>query len=186
MLNGETDDGNAWYANGGVAGHAGLFSTASDLHALLDLLLAHGRAGGHQYIRSEVVDRFLTLDRYQNYLGWMAPNGMPIGSFNHTGFTGTYVLGVPKYGLSIVLLTNRQNMGTDARGYFPDVGPLQSAVARAIVAAAETDSARLHGELPARGDRVRVVAPSCGTVFIAGSAACAMRGSNAVPRSRPP
>jgi CubicO group peptidase (beta-lactamase class C family) len=186
MLNGETDDGNAWYANGGVAGHAGLFSTASDLHVLLDLLLAHGRAGGHQYIRSEVVDRFLTLDRYENYLGWMAPNGIPIGSFNHTGFTGTYVLGVPKYGLSIVLLTNRQNMGTDARGYFPDVGPLQSAVARAIVAAAETDSARLHGELPARGDRVRVVAPSCGTVFIAGSAACAMRGSNAVPRSRPP
>jgi hypothetical protein len=32
-----------------------------------------------------------------------------------------------------VLLTNRQNMGTDARGYFPDVGPLQQAVARAIV-----------------------------------------------------
>jgi hypothetical protein len=43
------------------------------------------------------------------------------------------VAGVPQYKLSIVLLTNRQNMGTDARGYFPDVGPLQQAVARAIL-----------------------------------------------------
>jgi hypothetical protein len=51
-------------------------------------------------------------------------------------FTGTYVLGVPKYGLSIVLLTNRQNMGADAHGYFPDVGPLQQAVARVVVDAA--------------------------------------------------
>jgi CubicO group peptidase (beta-lactamase class C family) len=140
VLDGETDDGNAWYANQGVAGHAGLFSTAADLHVLIDLLLANGRARGHQYIRPEVVDRFLTRDRYQNFLGWMSPNGLPEGSFSHTGFTGTYVLGVPKYGLSIVLLTNRQNMGTDARGYFPDVGPLQAAVSRAIVAGAASEA----------------------------------------------
>jgi CubicO group peptidase (beta-lactamase class C family) len=140
VLDGETDDGNAWYANNGVAGHAGLFSTAADLRVLLDLLLAHGRWRGHQYIRPDVVDRFLTRDQYQNFLGWMSPNGLPPGSFSHTGFTGTYVLGVPKYGLAIVLLTNRQNMGTDARGYFPDVGPLQAAVSRAIVAGAEQDA----------------------------------------------
>ena len=139
VLDGETDDGNAWYANNGVAGHAGLFSTAADLHVLIDLLLAHGSYHRHQYIRPEVVDRFLTRDRYQNFLGWMSPNGLPEGSFSHTGFTGTYVLGVPKYGLSIVLLTNRQNMGTDARGYFPDVGPLQAAVSRAIVSGAEAE-----------------------------------------------
>lgn len=139
VLDGETDDGNAWYANGGVAGHAGLFSTASDLRVLLDLLLAHGTYGGRQYIRPDVIDRFLTRDRYENFLGWMSPNGLPSGSFSHTGFTGTYVLGVPEYGLSIVLLTNRQNMGTDARGYFPDVAPLDAAVARAIVAGAEAD-----------------------------------------------
>jgi hypothetical protein len=40
---------------------------------------------------------------------------------------------VPKYKLSIVLLTNRQNMGTDARGYFPDLAALQRAVSTAIV-----------------------------------------------------
>ena len=140
VLNGETDDGNSWYANGGVAGHAGLFSTAADLRILLDLLLAHGIYGARQYIRPETVDGFLTRDRYQNFLGWMSPNGLPEGSFSHNGFTGTYVLGVPKYGLSIVLLTNRQNMGTDARGYFPNVGPLDSLVACAIVSGAEVDA----------------------------------------------
>ncbi|HEX9128309.1 MAG TPA: serine hydrolase [Gemmatimonadaceae bacterium] len=133
VLNGEVDDGNSYYANGGVAGHAGLFSTAADLRVLLDLLNNRGSYGGKQYIRPEVVDAFLTRDKYQNYLGWQSVSYLPTGSFSHTGFTGTYVAGVPQSGLSIVLLTNRQNMGTDARGYFPDVGPLQQAVARAIV-----------------------------------------------------
>jgi len=133
VLNGEVDDGNAFYANGGVAGHAGLFSTAADIRVLLDLLNNRGAIRGRQYIRPEIVDTFLTRDKYENYLGWQAPRDLPEGSFSHTGFTGTYVLGVPRYKLSIVLLTNRQNMGTDARGYFPDLGPLQRAVSRAIV-----------------------------------------------------
>ena len=133
VLNGEVDDGNAFYANGGVAGHAGLFSTAADLSVLLDLLNDRGARGGKQYISPAMVDLFLTRDKYENYLGWQAPRDLPAGSFSHTGFTGTYVLGVPLYKLSIVLLTNRQNMGTNARGYFPDVGPLQRAVSRAIV-----------------------------------------------------
>jgi CubicO group peptidase (beta-lactamase class C family) len=133
VLIGEVDDGNAYYANGGVAGHAGLFSTAADLRVLVDLLNSRGSYGGRQYIRPEVIDAFLTRDKYQNYLGWQAPSYLPAGSFSHTGFTGTYVAGVPRYKLSIVLLTNRQNMGPDAKGYFPDVGPLQQAVARAIV-----------------------------------------------------
>ncbi|MEA2707390.1 MAG: serine-type D-Ala-D-Ala carboxypeptidase [Gemmatimonadaceae bacterium] len=136
VLDGEVDDGNSFYANGGVAGHAGLFSTAADLRVLLDLLDNRGSYGGHQYISPQVIDAFLTRDKYQNYLGWQAPPTLPEGSFSHTGFTGTYVLGVPKYGLSIVLLTNRQNMGTNAAGYFPDVGPLQQAVAQVVVDAA--------------------------------------------------
>lgn len=142
VLDGEVNDGNSWYAHGGVAGHAGLFSTAADLHVLIDLLLQHGSHGGRRYIRPEVVDRFLTRDRYGNYLGWMSPAGLPEGSFSHNGFTGTYVLGVPRYGLSIVLLTNRQNMGRDAKGYFPNVAPLDSAVAHAIVDGAARDASR--------------------------------------------
>ncbi len=133
VLNGEVDDGNSFYANGGVAGHAGLFSTAEDLRVLLDMLVNRGQYGGDQYIRSSVIDEFFTRDKYQNFLGWQAPAGLPTGSFSHTGFTGTYVAGIPKYKLSIVLLTNRQNMGTNPEGYFPDVGPLQQAVTRAVV-----------------------------------------------------
>lgn len=140
VLAGEVDDGNAHYANGGVAGHAGLFSTAADLRVLLDLLNARGTYGGRRFIRAETVERFLTRDTYQNYLGWMLPRDLPEGSFAHTGFTGTYVLGVPRYGLSVVLLTNRQNMGPDERGYFPDLAPLQQALARAIVQGAAADA----------------------------------------------
>ena len=132
-LIGEVDDGNAFYANAGVAGHAGLFSTAADLRVLLDLLNNRGTYRGRRVISSRVVDLFLTRDRFNNYLGWMLPAGLPAGSFMHNGFTGTYVLGVPKYHLSLVLLTNRQDMGTNAKGYFPNIGPLDSAVANAIV-----------------------------------------------------
>ena len=132
VLSGEADDGNSWYANGGVAGHAGLFATARELSVLLDMLVARGASGGRQVISRETVNRFLTRDKYDNYLGWQRPSYLPEGSFSHTGFTGTYVLGVPSQGLSIVLLTNRQNMGTNAQGYFPNLAPLQEAVARAI------------------------------------------------------
>ena len=133
VLNGEVDDGNSFYANAGVAGHAGLFSTAEDLRVLLDMLVNRGHYSGDQYIRPSVIDEFFTRDKYQNFLGWQAPAGLPAGSFSHTGFTGTYVAGIPRYKLSIVLLTNRQNMGANPEGYFPDVGPLQQAVTRAVV-----------------------------------------------------
>ena len=139
VLNGETDDGNSWYANGGVAGHAGLFSTAADLRVLLDLLNDRGSYGGHQYIRASVVDSFLTVDRFKNYLGWMKPPDTPDGSFMHNGFTGTYVIGVPKAKLSIVLLTNKQNVSVDSRGYFSDVRLLDESVTRALVDAAMSD-----------------------------------------------
>lgn len=140
VLDGEVNDGNSWYGHGGVAGHAGLFSTGAEARVLIDLLLQHGTYAGRQYLRRDIVDRFLTRDRYNNFLGWMSPANLPDGSFSHNGFTGTYVLGVPKYGLAIVLLTNRQNMGTDAKGYFPNVGPLDASVAAAIVAGAAKDS----------------------------------------------
>jgi CubicO group peptidase (beta-lactamase class C family) len=139
VLDGEVDDGNSFYAHGGIAGHAGLFSTAGQLRTLLDMLNSGGVANGRRMLSADVIHRFLTRDRYDNYLGWMLPAALPEGSFNHTGFTGTYVLGLPKYGVSVVLLTNRQNMGTDARGYFPNLAPLQDAVARALVEGAASD-----------------------------------------------
>ncbi len=133
VLAGETNDGNSYYANNGVAGHAGLFSTAADLRVLMDLLNAKGSYRGKQYIRPAVIDQFLTRDKFDNYLGWMFSKDTPAGSFNHNGFTGTYVAGVPKAGLSIVLLTNKQNMGTNAAGNFTNVGPLDAGVTRVLV-----------------------------------------------------
>ena len=142
-LSGEVDDGNAFYANGGIAGHAGLFSTAAELRVLLDVLLGEGSYAGRRYLKRETVREFLTLDRYDNYLGWQRPRNLPAGSFSHTGFTGTYVLGVPSEGLSIVLLTNKQNLGTNAQGFFPNIAPLQEAIASALVrGSAEDRSAR--------------------------------------------
>jgi hypothetical protein len=43
------------------------------------------------------------------------------------------VLGIPKHRIAVVLLTNRQNLGTDTKGFFPDVGPLRTAVSKAIL-----------------------------------------------------
>lgn len=133
---GEVNDGNAYYAHGGVAGHAGLFSTARDVAVLLELLLQRGSHGGRNYIRPEVVDTFLTRQLDGQGLGWWLPENAPSPTFEHTGFTGTYVVGAPRYHLGIVLLTNRQNVGTGADGRYPDVDPLRRAVRDAILTAA--------------------------------------------------
>ena len=142
VLRGEANDGNAYYAHGGVAGHAGLFSTASDLAVLLQLLIGEGTVGPVRLISPATVRAFLTPEPFGHYLGWMRPKALPDGSFMHTGFTGTYVLGVPRYGLAVVLLANRQQMGTDARGFFPDLGPLRDSVSQRLVRGAAESKAR--------------------------------------------
>ncbi|GAA5521811.1 serine hydrolase [Aliifodinibius salicampi] len=130
-LRGEVNDGNAWYANNGVAGHAGLFSTIDDLQVLVDLLLERGEVNGRHLISSSVIDTFLTKDQYGNALGWamdkntISAKGSPEGTFGHTGFTGTNIVAVPQDSISIILLTNRQNVGRQENGYYFDLGPLR-------------------------------------------------------------
>ena len=132
-LRGEVNDANAFYAFGGIAGHAGLFSTASELNVLLQLLLNGGEYGGRRYLNPQVVDTFLSSTGQGQALGWQlqAYSGQP--SFSHTGFTGTLVLAVPEYDLALVLLTNRQHRGVDEDGLYPDVDPLQRAVVSAVM-----------------------------------------------------
>jgi CubicO group peptidase (beta-lactamase class C family) len=127
-LIGEVNDGNAFHAFGGVAGHAGLFSTADELATLLELLLGDGEVGGRRLLAPETVRTFLGEVVEGQALGWQLPSYAPEGSFGHTGFTGTFVLAVPAQGLAIVLLTNRQNVGVDEETQYTDVGPLQRAV----------------------------------------------------------
>ncbi|HET6528742.1 MAG TPA: serine hydrolase [Balneolaceae bacterium] len=138
-LKGEVSDGNAWYANGGVAGHAGLFSTVDDLQKLVNLLLNGGRYQGKQIISEAVIDTFLTKDKYGNALGWamdldfISAEGAPAGTFGHTGFTGTSIVAMPEYDLSIILLTNRENVGRQENGYYYNLGPLRQKIVDVVL-----------------------------------------------------
>lgn len=134
-LRGEVNDANAYHGFGGVAGHAGLFSTAADLGVLLDLVLSEGESAGRRYFSPAVARAFQRPALDGQAMGWQLPSYAPDGSFGHTGFTGTFVLGVPELDLAIVLLTNRQNVGVDAETRYPDVSPLQQAVTDAVMAA---------------------------------------------------
>ncbi len=138
-LKGEVNDGNAWYANGGVAGHAGLFSTAGELQVMIDLLLNNGRHGGKRLISKAVIDTFLTKDRYENGLGWamdkdfIAAKGTPDGTFGHTGFTGTNVVVIPELKLSIIFLTNRQNEGLQQDGTYFNLNSLRQEIVNIVM-----------------------------------------------------
>ena len=138
-LRGEVNDGNAWYANGGISGAAGLFSTVDDLQKLVDMLMNKGKAGSRQFISEKTIKTFLTKDKFNNGLGWMMDtdnsfmkNG-PEGTFGHTGFTGTSISVIPKYNLSVILLINRQNTGLLNTGEYYNVNNLRLQVFRAIL-----------------------------------------------------
>jgi CubicO group peptidase (beta-lactamase class C family) len=139
VVKGEVNDGNAWYANGGVAGSAGLFSTVDDMQKLVDMLMNTGKVGNKQFISSAVIDSFLVRDQFNNGLGWMMDTGDsfikdgPEGTFGHTGFTGTSIMVVPQFNLSIILLINRQNMGLLESGYYYNVTPVRRKVFEAVL-----------------------------------------------------
>jgi CubicO group peptidase (beta-lactamase class C family) len=109
-------------ALGGVAGHAGLFSTAADLARFLRFWLQGGAWGGRQILREATVAAALrdytfglptaTGAPARSGLGWMLDRGSfmglaPAGSFGHTGFTGPAIVGVPAAELAFVILSNR-------------------------------------------------------------------------------
>ena len=115
---GEVHDENA-FCLGGVAGHAGLFATAQDVVALGTCLLA----GGNGVLSAETVTEMLRDQIHHGEerrgLGWQlktdarpAPS-FSIGSFGHTGFTGTSLWVDPRRALAVVLLTNRVYHGRD-------------------------------------------------------------------------
>ena len=55
------------------------------------------------------------------------------GAFGHTGFTGTYALGVPEKDLLIILLTNRQHAGVGDDGRYPSLTTLRTEVVAALL-----------------------------------------------------
>ncbi|MCU0492195.1 MAG: beta-lactamase family protein [Chloroflexaceae bacterium] len=108
---------------GGVAGHAGLFSTAADLERFAQLWLEGGSFEGKQLLREATVGLALrdytdglpspvAGQRYRGGLGWMLdrPAFMgraPAGSYGHTGFTGPVLVLVPQRQLAVIVLSNR-------------------------------------------------------------------------------
>ncbi len=117
LLQGEVHDPRARLL-GGVAGHAGMFSTAADLARICRMLLHEGALEGRRVLRPETVrmmwepapagngTRALGWDVASSFSWTMAPF-FPSGSVGHTGFTGTAVWIDPPSGVYMVLLTNR-------------------------------------------------------------------------------
>lgn len=111
---------------GGVAGHAGLFSTAGDMAALLQLFLNGGSLNGVQYIKPETLTLFTAYNSAisRRGLGFDKPQkdnytttdkdpypsrfASPL-TYGHTGYTGTCIWVDPKYNLVYVFLSNRVN-----------------------------------------------------------------------------
>jgi CubicO group peptidase (beta-lactamase class C family) len=112
-LRGEVHDENA-YALGGVAGHAGLFSTAADLSIFAQALLNGGVYRGERVFADSTVRLFTTRTAGTRALGWDTCAGqggcgrlMGGTAFGHTGFTGTSMWLDPERRMFVVLLTNR-------------------------------------------------------------------------------
>ena len=138
-LKGEVNDGNAYYANKGISGAAGLFSTVDDLQKLVDMLMNKNKPTSDPFISEKTITAFLTKDGFNNGLGWMMDGKNPVikngpeGSFGHTGFTGTSIAVVPQEGISIILLINRQQTGLLNGKEYYNVSPIRQQIFQAVL-----------------------------------------------------
>jgi CubicO group peptidase (beta-lactamase class C family) len=145
VLRGEVHDPTAWRM-GGVAGHAGIFSTARDLALYGLTLLNKGSSQGRRFlsplsIRAMTSPQSPTSSPDIRGLGWdirtnlSSPRGdLFEGGFGHTGFTGASLWLDPGTDTLVVLLTNRVH--PDGKG---DVTHLRGVIAN-VVAAAISDT----------------------------------------------
>lgn len=104
---------------GGIAGHAGLFATADDLARFAEMMLHMGERGGHRIFSPLVVRKFTEPQTPPGQpilrgLGWDIDSPFsgnrgelfPIGSYGHTGFTGTSLWIDPTTRSFVILLAN--------------------------------------------------------------------------------
>jgi uncharacterized protein YbbC (DUF1343 family)/CubicO group peptidase (beta-lactamase class C family) len=131
---------------GGVAGHAGLFSTAADLSIFCRMLLGGGSYHGTRVLAPLTVEKMTSPavggDPNVRGLGWDIDSTyssnrgelLPVGSFGHTGFTGTSLWIDPLTGMFVVFLSNRVH--PDGKG---DVTPLRARVATVAAASLMTE-----------------------------------------------
>lgn len=115
-LQGEVHDETSAMLNG-VAGHAGLFSTANDISELISVLMHKGKFEHKEFIKQSTVELFTkrSSEESTRAIGWdtksdsgsSAGNYFSKNSFGHTGFTGTSIWADPQRNLFVVFLTNR-------------------------------------------------------------------------------
>lgn len=112
-LRGEVQDETA-DALGGVAGHAGLFSTAGDLAVFAQMMLDGGIYDGVRIVRDSTVALFTRRATGWRALGWeLCAGGASCGrymsdrAFGHTGYTGTSIWIDPDRNLFVIVLSNR-------------------------------------------------------------------------------
>jgi CubicO group peptidase (beta-lactamase class C family) len=143
LIRGEVHDGNAFYGLGGIAGHAGLFSTAADLFRYGQCWLNGGELDGERVISEGLVREATREQAPGRGLGWRLPTpdpeenpldpGRALGprSYGHTGFTGTMLWMEPEHQFVVVLLTNRVHPTVVEK-----IGAVRRAFSRAIAEAA--------------------------------------------------
>jgi hypothetical protein len=139
---GEVHDSTA-FRMGGIAGHAGLFSTADDLSVFAQALLDGGIFKGVRILSPLSIKKMSTPQTPPDKtilrgLGWdidspfSSSRGelLPVGSFGHAGYTGTSIWIDPFSKTFIIILTNRVHPGGQG-----DVVPLRSQIANCVAAA---------------------------------------------------
>ncbi len=114
LIHGYVHDENT-HSLGGVAGHAGLFSTAPDLSRFCRMMLNEGELESVRIFNPETIKLFTTRIDPNNSrcLGWDSPEGESSGgiyisthSFGHTGYTGTSLWIDVENNVYVILLTN--------------------------------------------------------------------------------
>ena len=141
LVRAKVHDENAW-AMGGVAGHAGLFSSARDLTIFAQMLLNGGEYNGVRIVKASTVARWTAPQTRisSRALGWDTPsknsssgNYFSPRSFGHTGFTGTSMWIDPERGMFVILLTNRVNPKRDNQRHVPLRRAIADAAQMAII-----------------------------------------------------
>ena len=147
---------------GGVAGHAGLFITASDLARYARMLLNEGSLNGVRIFRPETIRLMTSVQtppsiRDRRGIGWdidssySGPRGklFPPGSYGHTGWTGTSIWIDPFSKSFVIFLSNRNHPSESG-----NVGGLRAKLGTlAAEAIADFDFDHVQGALAARAER---------------------------------
>jgi CubicO group peptidase (beta-lactamase class C family) len=146
-IHGSVHDPNAW-AMGGVAGHAGLFSSARDLSVFTQMMLNGGEYNGVRLLKPTTIARWTARQGKESSraLGWDTPSPNSSAghyfsprSFGHTGYTGTSIWVDPKKQLYVVLLTSRVNPTSANQKQAPLRRTVADAVQRAVIGAPLVD-----------------------------------------------